>query len=231
VLAQDRTPAQSAKARFSGEPVTLNFVNADLEAVSRAMGAMLEPADRGRPARQGHDHAVYSEQPIPVREAYLNYLAALRGLGFTVVETAGLLKVVPEADAKLQTGTVSGGRGGRRGDQILTQIFRSTTRTPNNLVAVLRPLISPNNTINANPGNNTLVITDYADNLQRIGKIIAAWTSRRHRRGGDPAAARRRPTWRPGAAPGRRRLRRRPCPALPAGGASVSVMADPAATR
>ena len=39
---------------------------------------------------------------------------------------------------------------------------------------VLRPLISPNNTINANPGNNTLVITDYADNLQRIGKIIAA---------------------------------------------------------
>ena len=41
-------------------------------------------------------------------------------------------------------------------------------------MAVLRPLISPNNTINANPGNNTLVITDYADNLQRIGKIIAA---------------------------------------------------------
>jgi len=33
---------------------------------------------------------------------------------------------------------------------------------------------SPNNTINANPGTNSLVITDYADNLQRIGKIIAA---------------------------------------------------------
>ena len=28
--------------------------------------------------------------------------------------------------------------------------------------------------INANPGNSTLVITDYADNLSRIGKIIAA---------------------------------------------------------
>ena len=38
---------------------------------------------------------------------------------------------------------------------------------------VLRPLISPNNTINANPGNNTLVITDYADNLQRLAQIIA----------------------------------------------------------
>jgi general secretion pathway protein D len=39
---------------------------------------------------------------------------------------------------------------------------------------VLRPLIGPNNTINVNPGNNSLVITDYADNLQRIGRIIAS---------------------------------------------------------
>jgi general secretion pathway protein D len=120
---------------------------------------------------------VYSEQPISVREAYLNYLAALRGLGFTLVDAAGLLKVVPEADAKLQTGTVSIGPPGQRGDQVLTQIFKLNHENPNNLVAVLRPLISPNNTINANPGNNTLVITDYADNLQRIGKIIAALDS------------------------------------------------------
>jgi general secretion pathway protein D len=35
-------------------------------------------------------------------------------------------------------------------------------------------LISPNNTINANPGNNSLVITDYSDNLRRIAKIIAS---------------------------------------------------------
>jgi general secretion pathway protein D len=47
-----------------------------------------------------------------VREAYQNYLAALRGLGFAVVESGGLLKVVPEADAKLQAGTVSVGDTG-----------------------------------------------------------------------------------------------------------------------
>jgi general secretion pathway protein D len=41
-------------------------------------------------------------------------------------------------------------------------------------VPILRPLISPNNTINVNPGNNSLVITDYADNLQRLARIIAA---------------------------------------------------------
>ena len=157
----------------SGTPVTLNFVNADIEAVTRAMGAMLDRQFIVDPRVKGNI-TLYSETPLTVREAYLNYLAALRGLGFTVVENAGLLKVVPEADAKLQAGTVSIGEVRQRGDQILTQIFRLNHENPNNLVAVLRPLISPNNTINANPGSNTLVITDYADNLARLGKIIAA---------------------------------------------------------
>ena len=165
--------AGPSPALRSGSQVTLNFVNADIEAVSRAMGAMLNRQFIVDPRVKGNI-TVYSETPLTVREAYLNYLAALRGLGFTVVENAGLLKVVPEADAKLQAGTVSIGAVQQRGDQILTQIFRLNHENPNNLVAVLRPLISPNNTINANPGSSTLVITDYADNLARLGKIIAA---------------------------------------------------------
>ena len=167
-----KPPAQ--RGRFAGgEPVTLNFVNADIEAVSRAMGAILKQQFVVDPRVKGQI-TLFSEQPISPREAYLNFLAALRGLGFTVVEVGGLFKVVPEADAKLQSGTVAVGETGRRGDQILTQIFKLNHENANNLVPVLRPLISPNNTINANPGNNSLVITDYADNLQRIAKIIAA---------------------------------------------------------
>ncbi len=169
--AQPDSPAPAP--RFRGEPVTLNFVNADIEAVSRAMAAILRQQFVIDPRVKG-TMTLYSEEPLSPREAYLNYLAALRGLGFTVVEAGGLFKVVPEADAKLQSGTVSVGEVNRRGDQVITQIYRLTHENANNLVPVLRPLISPNNTINANPGNNTLVITDYADNLQRIGKIIAA---------------------------------------------------------
>jgi general secretion pathway protein D len=154
-------------------PVTLNFVNADIEAVTRAMGVMLNRQFIIDPRVKG-SITVYSEQPVSVAEAYRTYLAALRGLGFTVVEAAGFLKVLPEPDAKLQAGSVAVETSNVRGDQILTQIFRVQHENANNLVAVLRPLISPNNTINANPGNNSLVITDYADNLQRIAKIIAA---------------------------------------------------------
>ena len=173
-----KAPAAGASAaasnRFRGEPVTLNFVNADIEGVTRAMAAILKQQFIVDPRVKGNI-TLYNEEPLSPREAYLNFLAALRGLGFTVVEVGGLFKVVPEADAKLQSGTVSTGDAvSRRGDQVITQIFKINHENANNLVPVLRPLISPNNTINANPGNNSLVITDYADNLQRIAKIIAA---------------------------------------------------------
>jgi general secretion pathway protein D len=165
--------APAAPTRFRGEPVTLNFVNADIEGVSRAMSAILRRPILVDPRVKG-TITLYSERALKPDDAYLSYLAALRGLGFTVVEVEGLFKVVPEADAKLQTGTVAIGSTGRRGDQVLTQIFKLNHENANNLVPVLRPLISPNNTINATAGANALVITDYADNLQRMAKIIAA---------------------------------------------------------
>ncbi|MCU0963762.1 MAG: type II secretion system secretin GspD, partial [Burkholderiaceae bacterium] len=166
-------PAGHSPALKSRAPVTVNFVNADVEAVTRAMSTMIERQIALDPRVKG-TMTLYSDQPLTVREAYLNYLSALRGLGFAMVENGGLLKVVPEAEAKLQTGSVSVGAVGVRGDQIITQIFQLNHESPNNLVAVLRPLISANNTINASLGNNSLIITDYADNLQRIAKIIAA---------------------------------------------------------
>ena len=172
-FAQKAPAAKRDATQRDNTPVTLNFVNADIEAVSRAMAVMIERQILVDPRVKGVI-TLYSEQALPVREAYLQYLAGLRGLGFAIVDNAGLLKVVPEADAKLQAGTVSIGAVSQRGDQVITQIFRLNYENPNNLVAVLRPLISPNNTINANPSNSTLIITDYADNLARMGKIIAA---------------------------------------------------------
>lgn len=166
--------AQRGPALSQSTPVTLNFVNAEIDAVTRAMANMIGQAIVVDPRVRG-TLTLYSEQPLRVADAYAQYLAALRGLGFSVVNVAGLLKVVPEADAKLQaTGVIVGDDSKLRGDQVLTQVFALRHENANNLVAVLRPLVNVNNTINANPGNNSLVITDYADNLQRIAKIIAA---------------------------------------------------------
>ena len=172
LLAQLPAGAQDLPTR-SRAPVTVNFVNADIEGVTRAFAAMIGRAIVVDPRVKG-TITVYSEQPQTIRQAWQSYQSALRGLGFSVVESGGLLKVVPEADAKLQTGTVSVGEVGAKGDQVITQIFSLRHENPNNLVPILRPLISANNTINANPASNSLVITDYAGNLERIGRIIAA---------------------------------------------------------
>jgi general secretion pathway protein D len=162
-----------AFAQRTAEPITLNFVNADIEAVSRTMAAIIGRNIVVDPRVKG-TMTLSTERPVPPQAAFNQFLATLRLQGFTVVESGGLLKVVPEADAKLQGGGVSVGSPGATGSQIVTQIFRLNYESANNLVPILRPLISPNNTINVNPGNNSLVITDYADNLQRIARIIAA---------------------------------------------------------
>ena len=98
----------------------------------------------------------------------------MRTQGFALVESNGMYVVLPEAEAKLQSSAVSAGQPRATGGQIVTQIFRLTHENANNLVPVLRPLISPNNTINVNAGTNSLIITDYADNLQRLSRIISS---------------------------------------------------------
>jgi len=156
-----------------GEPVTLNFSNAEIDAVARAMATLTGRQVVVDPRVKGTMN-LSTERAVSPGAAYNLFLATLRLQGFTVVEAAGLDKVVPEADAKLQSGTVSAGVATSSRNQIITQIFKLNFENANNLVPVLRPLISPNNTINVNPGNNSLVITDYADNLQRMARIIAA---------------------------------------------------------
>jgi type II secretory pathway component GspD/PulD (secretin) len=56
----------------------------------------------------------------------------------------------------------------------VTQVIALRYESAAQLVNVLRPLITPNNTIAAFPASNALVITDYADNLRRIDRIIAS---------------------------------------------------------
>jgi general secretion pathway protein D len=177
-LATAQTPAPatapvSAGATRSAEGIKLDFVNAEIAEVAKTFGVILNRNIVVDPRVKGQMNLT-TERSVPASSAYNQFLAALRLQGFAVVESAGIYKVVPEAEAKLQGGAVSAGEVKAGGNQILTQIFRLNHENANNLVAILRPLISPNNTINVNPGNNSLVITDYADNLQRINKIIAA---------------------------------------------------------
>ncbi|WP_043205304.1 type II secretion system secretin GspD [Burkholderia cenocepacia] len=153
--------------------VTLNFVNADIDQVAKAIGAATGKTIIVDPRVKGQLNLV-AERPVPEDQALKTLQSALRMQGFALVQDHGVLKVVPEADAKLQgVPTYVGNAPQARGDQVITQVFELHNESANNLLPVLRPLISPNNTVTAYPANNTIVVTDYADNVRRIAQIIS----------------------------------------------------------
>jgi len=166
--APNAAPAPAA----ANDSVMLNFVNADIDAVVRAIGQytgrtfVIDPRVKGT-------ISLATERPVTKQQAFEQLLSALRLQGFTIVQTGNVMRVVPEADAKLQGGTVVTPRSPLPGgDQLVTQVFRLNYESATAMVPILRPLIAPNNTISAYPQNNTLVITDYAENLRRIARII-----------------------------------------------------------
>jgi general secretion pathway protein D len=154
----------------SGEPVQLNLVDTDIGGVLRMAARftgrqfLIDPRVTGK-------MTVVSDGPVSRAQAYQLLLGALRMRGFAVVENGGISRVVPQADAKLLGGRVG---GGAPGGEVATRTFALRYENAAALVAVLRPMISPDNPITANAGNNTLVITDYADNLERIAQVIAS---------------------------------------------------------
>lgn len=157
---------------LGNQPVTLNFVDADIQAVVRSLSRssgqqfLVDPRVKGT-------LTLVSEGQIPANQAYDMLLASLRMQGFSVVDVGGVAHVVPEADAKLLGGPVYS-PGKPAGNGMLTRTFRLQYENAVNLIPVLRPIVSPNNPINAYPGNNTIVVTDYAENLNRVAQLIAS---------------------------------------------------------
>ena len=178
VSAADPAPAERAAAGTAAKPtgpdvVTLNFVNADIEGVVKAVSEITGKNFVLDPRVKGTINIV-SAKPMSRSMVYEVFLSAMRLQGFTAVEERGRVAIVPEIDAKLRQSQVTGPQDKPRagGDTIQTRVFKLQHESATQLVPVLRPLIAANNTINAHQNNNTLVITDYASNLARIEKLL-----------------------------------------------------------
>jgi general secretion pathway protein D len=154
------------------EKVALNFVNTDIDAVVKAVSIIsgrnfvLDPRVKGT-------INVVSSSPIAPELAYPILISALRLQGYTVVDGngTGVTKIIPESDAKthaIPTTTRSGSHEYR----IVTRVFPIRSESAAQLLPILRPLVTTNNSISVYPANNTLVITDYADNIKRLEKVI-----------------------------------------------------------
>jgi general secretion pathway protein D len=162
-----------AQAQTQGEAVVLNFVNADIPSVIKAVGELtgrnfiIDPRVKGTVM-------ITSAKPVSRSQVYPILLSALRMQGFAAIESQGMVKIVPEAEAKQNFSVTRGKQVNDSGDRIITQVYPLQYESATQLMPVLRPLIGPNNAISVLPNSNTLVITDYADNVRRLNAIISA---------------------------------------------------------
>ena len=174
-------PETAPAARASGQQVTvvprsgevlLNFQSADLQAVVKAMSQMtgrnmlIDPRVRGQVT-------IVSARPMPIAGAYQVFLSALKAQGFTAVEGPGdAVRIIPVAEAKAAAPVNDQDGPPRGGEQVITHVAIGQHVAVAQLQNVLRPLMSPTSQLSVYDPANALVITDYADNVRRLLRII-----------------------------------------------------------
>jgi general secretion pathway protein D len=118
---------------------------------------------------------IHSPDPVTPAEAYRVFLSALDVMGLTVVPTGRYLKVVQGNWAIQQSiPTFMDRQKGRlpRADQVVTQLVRIQNVNVNELLLVVNKMKSRSGDVTAYKPTNTLIITDGANNIRRILRIV-----------------------------------------------------------
>ena len=163
--------AGAPSAPADDEKITVNFVNADIQSVIKTVGQhtgknfILDPRVTG-------NVNIVSDKPVSKDLLYQILLAALRVQGYAAIEGPDFVKIVPEAEAKSSANPTGEQAAHIQGDRVVTQVFLLQNESAVQLVPVLRPLVTANNFVAAYPNNNAIIITDYAENVRRIQRII-----------------------------------------------------------
>ena len=147
-----------------------NFNNANIRAVIRTVAELTGKNFLIDPRVQGKV-TIISTTPVSVKAAYQIFVSALKAQGFTAVAgPGGVIKVLPQANAR-QSAPVSG-YWPHGGDQLVTQIIPIAEGQAAQLMPLLRPLMSSAGILSVYAPTNTLIVTDDADNIRRLLRIV-----------------------------------------------------------
>ncbi len=160
--------AVGMSATAVAEPFTLNLQNAELrsliQTVSKRTGRnfIVDP-------RVNAKITVVSSTPVNDRELYDVFLSVLAVHGYAAVPQGDVTKIVPAVAAK-QDAIPSGDT--QSGAQLVTRVVTIEHVNAAQLVPILRPLLPQEGHLAAYQPTNRLIVTDSADNIQRIMQII-----------------------------------------------------------
>lgn len=155
----------------SAESVTLNFKEAELDAViswvaeQTGRNFVVDPRVKSKVT-------IVSGKPLNKDEIYQVFLSVLQVHGFAAVPAGGVIKIMPDVNAKQSGVPVSSGRDGLRGDEMVTRVMILSNVPAAQLVPILRPLIPQQGHMVAYPPSNVLIVSDRASSIDRIAEII-----------------------------------------------------------
>lgn len=156
----------------SANNVTLNFrdmeIKSFIDIISKETGKtfVIDPRVKGK-------ITVVSSKPMDDKQIYDVFLSILSVHGFTAIPSGSVIKVIPDNLAKSQNSPVLPiDKAPITGNSLITQIVEIKHVSAAQLIPLLRPLIRQQGHLVAYPANNTLVIYDNANNVNRLLKII-----------------------------------------------------------
>src|SRR5665213_2753604 len=165
------TTAFAAPESSSSQRITPNFKDADItqiaEAVSAATGKnfIIDPRVRAQVT-------MLSQTPMSPDAFYQAFLSILQVHGFVAVPAGGVIKIVPDANARQYPSIDLPDHVSSSSDEIVTQVIAVKSVNAAQLVPILRPLIPQYGHLAAYPASNILIISDRANNVNRIMRII-----------------------------------------------------------
>ena len=144
---------------------TLNVQGADIRAfiqdVARSTGRtfIVDPGVSGTVT-------VSSDRPLSRTQLFEVFLSTLRANGLVVTPTAsGAYRISPAQGAAQGPATVGS-------ERFSTEVFQLRNIDAAAAAETIRPLVGAQGQVLANPGANSVVVADFADNLVRIRALI-----------------------------------------------------------
>src|SRR6201996_6536784 len=159
-----------ASAQNSGR-ITPNFKDADITQITEAVAAatgknfIVDPRVRAQVT-------MISSTPMSPAAFYEAYLAILQVHGFIAVQSGEIIKILPDANARQIPSVDLPDHVSSTSDEIVTQVVDVKNVSAAQLVPILRPLIPQYGQLAAYPAGNILIISDRANNVSRIIRII-----------------------------------------------------------
>jgi general secretion pathway protein D len=155
----------------NGQRITPSFKDAEIgqviEAVAAATGKTIIPDPRVRA-----QVTMLSQTPMTPDAFYEAFLALLSVHQFVAVESGGIIKIVPDANARQMPNIDLPSRVKSGSDELITQVIAVHNVNAAQLVPVLRPLMPQAAHMAAYPSGNILILSDRASNVSRVMRII-----------------------------------------------------------